>query len=56
MARAGPKAKKKSKRLTPVEQHARFVTAAKEAEADESPNAMDNAFRQMNLKNLERKK
>lgn len=36
--------KTKSKRLTPAEQHARFVEAAKKAEADESPDAMDKAF------------
>jgi hypothetical protein len=44
-----PKKKPKSKRLTPAEQHARFVEAAKAAEADESPNAMDKAFRRLKV-------
>jgi len=49
MARAGPKAKSKlkSKPLTSEEQHARFVEAAKKAEADEAPDAMDKAFRKL---------
>jgi hypothetical protein len=37
-------APKKSKRLTPAEQHARFVEAAKKAEADERPEAFDRVF------------
>jgi hypothetical protein len=31
-------------------QHARFVEAAKKAEADESPDAMDKAFAKVGLK------
>ena len=37
----------KAKGLTPAEQHARFVEAAKAAEADESPDAMDKAFKKL---------
>jgi hypothetical protein len=44
-------AKRKSKRMTPAEQHARFVEAAKKSEADESPDAMDKAFKKLTLKN-----
>jgi hypothetical protein len=53
MARAGPKikSKEKTKRLTPEEQFLRFVEAAKEAGADESPNALDKAFGGLNVKN-----
>lgn len=43
------KAKTKHKRLTPAEQHARFVEAAKKAEADESPEAMDKAFKRLRV-------
>jgi hypothetical protein len=32
-----------------TEQHARFVEAAKQAEADSSPDAMDRAFKRINL-------
>jgi hypothetical protein len=42
--------KKKAKRMTPEQQHARFVAAAKAAEADESPDAMDKAFKGLALK------
>ena len=42
------KPKSKAKKLTPEEQHARFVEAAKKAEADESPEAMDRAFKRLN--------
>lgn len=48
MARAGPKKKRpKAKRLTPEEQHARFVETAKEVEADEVPDAIDKAMRKI---------
>lgn len=40
--------KKKAKRMTPAEQHARFVEAAKKAKADESPDALDKAFKKIN--------
>jgi hypothetical protein len=42
--------KKQIKRLkeTPAEQHKRFVEAAKQAEADESPDAMEKAFKKIN--------
>lgn len=43
------KKRAKSKRLTPTEQHARFVEAAKNAEADEAPDALDKAFRRLNV-------
>ena len=50
MARAGPKKKRpKAKRLTPEEQHARFVETAKQAEADEAPDAIDKAFKRLKL-------
>jgi hypothetical protein len=49
MARAGPKKRPKAKRIAPAEQHARFVTAAKEAEADEAPDALDKAFGKLNV-------
>jgi hypothetical protein len=50
MARGGPKKKAKSKstRLMPAEQHTRFVDAAKNAEADESLGALDKAFKKIN--------
>jgi hypothetical protein len=32
---------------TPEKQHARFVEAAKKAEADETPNALDKAFKKI---------
>ena len=44
---------KRPKRLpkdTPEKQHARFVEAAKEAEADESPDAMGRAIKRITLK------
>jgi hypothetical protein len=53
MARAGPnksKGKEKPKRLTPAEQHSRFVEAAEKAEADEAPDALDKAFRGLNVR------
>lgn len=51
MDRASPdkKAKGKVKRLTPAEQHARFVETAKQVKADESPDAMDKAFKRLDL-------
>lgn len=33
---------------SPEKQHARFVEAAKAAEADESPDALDKAFKRLN--------
>jgi hypothetical protein len=42
-------AKKKRQKDTPAKQHARFVEAAKKAEADESPDAMDKAFKKLSL-------
>ena len=42
-------AKKKRLKDTPEKQHARFVEAAKKAEADESPDALDKAFKRLNL-------
>ena len=41
--------KKKAKKslITPAQQHARFVEAAKKAEADESPDALDKAFKRL---------
>jgi len=39
--------KKKPVKDTPEKQHARFVEAAKKADADESPDAMDKAFKQI---------
>jgi hypothetical protein len=41
-------AKKKAKRLTPAEQHKRFLEAAKEAEVD--PKKFDDAFKRLNLR------
>jgi len=47
------KAKSKSASKTPPDnpqkQHARFVEAAKKAEADESPDALDKAFKKVDL-------
>ena len=43
-------AKKRKPKETPEKQHARFVEAAKKAEADESPDAMEKAFGQIRLK------
>lgn len=40
--------------MTPVEQHARFVEAAKRAEADESPDAMDKALKRLTVKRTPR--
>jgi hypothetical protein len=34
----------------PHKQHARFVAAAKEAEADQRPNAMDEALKRLDLR------
>jgi hypothetical protein len=41
--------RKKRPRDTPEKQHARFVEAAKAAEADEAPDAMDKAFKKVVL-------
>jgi hypothetical protein len=41
--------KSKKKKLTPEEKHARFVEAAKKAEADEAPDAMDKAFKRLHV-------
>jgi len=38
---------KKRPKDTPEKRHARFVAAAKEAEADESPGALDKAFKRL---------
>ena len=38
---------KKKKRMSPAQQHARFVEAAKKAEADETPGALDKAFKRL---------
>lgn len=45
-AQSGPK-------MTRQEQHARFVEAAKKAEADEAPNAMDKAVKRLDLRKKE---
>jgi hypothetical protein len=37
----------KRKRLTPTEQHARFVEAAKKSGADERPEAFDNVIKKI---------
>jgi len=43
--------KKRAKhRLTPAQQHARFVEAAKTAEADEAPDAMDKALKKIDAR------
>lgn len=39
--------RKTAKRMTPAEQHARFVEAAKNAEADERPEAFDSVFKRI---------
>ena len=49
MARAQSKKRPKTKRLTPSEQHARFVEAAKKAEANEAPDALDKAFNKLDV-------
>lgn len=36
--------------MTPEQQHARFVEAAKRAEVDEAPGAMDKAFKRLSIK------
>jgi hypothetical protein len=41
--------KRRKPKDTPAAQHARFVEAAKKAEADESPDALDKAFKRLNL-------
>jgi hypothetical protein len=41
--------KKKQPKDTPEQQHTRFVEAAKKAEADEAPDAMDKAFKRIAL-------
>jgi hypothetical protein len=45
-----PKAKTKRHKDTPEKQHARFVEAAKQAEADESPAALDKAFKKLDTR------
>ncbi len=42
--------KPRPKRMTPEQQHARFVEAAKRAEVDEAPGAMDKAFKRLSIK------
>ena len=39
--------KRSIKRMTPAEQHARFIEAAKKAEADERPEAFDAVFKRV---------
>jgi hypothetical protein len=39
----------KKVRGNPEEQHARFLLAAKESEGDEAPDALDKAFRKLNV-------
>jgi hypothetical protein len=41
--------KAKKPKDTPEKQHARFVEAARKAEADESPDALDKAFERVDL-------
>lgn len=41
--------KQKRSKDTPEKQHARFVEAAKKAEADEAPDAMDKAFKRLKV-------
>jgi hypothetical protein len=48
--------KKKRSSDTPEQQHARFVEAAKHAEADEAPDAMDKAFKRIDPKRSVTKK
>jgi hypothetical protein len=48
--------KSKKPKETPAAQHARFVEAAKKAEADESPDALDRAFNRVDLKKSVAKK
>lgn len=49
--------KKQQPKDTPEQQHARFFEAAKKAEADEAPDAMDKAFNKISFaKNISRKK
>jgi hypothetical protein len=40
----------KNKRKSPTEQYARFVEAAKKAEADERPEAMNEAFNKLSIR------
>ena len=42
-------AERKKAKDTPAEQHARFVEAAKKAEADEAPDAMDKALKRLKV-------
>ncbi len=42
-------AAKKKVPIKPAQQHVRFVKAAKEAEADEAPDAMDKAFAKLKV-------
>lgn len=44
-----PTKKRPNRRMTPEEQHARFVETAKKADADEAPDAMDKAFKRLKL-------
>jgi len=39
--------KRKGKKLTPAEQSARFIEAAKKAEADERPEEFDKTFKKV---------
>jgi len=49
------KARPKTKRATPDEQHAKFVELANEVDADESPGALDRAFGKIDPKKREAK-
>jgi len=49
-------AKKRRPKDTPEQQHARFVEAAKKAEADEAPDALDKTFKRINPRQLSRPK
>jgi hypothetical protein len=47
-----PKKSVKSKRITPQERHERFKAMAKEVEADESPDALDKAFKKLDPRSV----
>lgn len=47
--------KKKQPKDTPEQQHARFIEAAKKAEAGDSPDAMDKAFKKLAVKRLSKR-
>lgn len=45
---------KKKPKLTDAERHKRFVTMAREVEAEETPEAFDKAFKRVALKKKDR--